>query len=81
MTKSTLDKPTFRAYAECARWLATCLDLGWSRDELDFLEALWWKYHDFNGRLVSATKTDARFTPSDEGTETGSATSHSTKRR
>lgn len=73
MTRSTLEKPTPKAAAECGRWLVTCLNLGWSRDELDFLEALWWKYHDFNGRLVSATSADARIAPVDEGTPIGSA--------
>ena len=37
-----------RKYGE---WLAECLRLGWSRDDLDALEALWWKYHDEDGRL------------------------------
>lgn len=34
------------AVKKCARWLQVCLELGWSKSELDFLERLWWKYHD-----------------------------------
>ena len=30
----------------CAGWLSLCIKLGWSKDALDELEALWWKYHD-----------------------------------
>ena len=31
---------------ECAEWLAFCLSIGWRRDQLDALEALWWQYHE-----------------------------------
>jgi len=31
---------------ECAEWLAYCLSIGWRRDQLDALEALWWQYHE-----------------------------------
>ena len=41
-----------RAIEACGRWLAECLRLGWNRADLDALEALWWKYHDENGRLI-----------------------------
>lgn len=30
---------------KCAEWLKWCLDNGWSKESLDALEALWWKYH------------------------------------
>ena len=30
----------------CAEWLAYCLSIGWRRDQLDALEALWWQYHE-----------------------------------
>lgn len=30
---------------ECAEWLAECLRLGWPKESLDALEAIWWKYH------------------------------------
>ena len=46
-------RQTQQAVAECGRWLVGCLDLGWSRNELDFLEALWWLHHDDLGRLKS----------------------------
>jgi hypothetical protein len=38
-----------RAIVACGRWLAECLKLGWSRDQLDALEALWWEHHDEHG--------------------------------
>lgn len=38
----------------CAEWLAECLRLGWKRTDLDWLETLWWKYHDEHGRLIEA---------------------------
>lgn len=34
-----------RAIKACAEWLAYCLSIGWSRDDLDGLEELWWKFH------------------------------------
>lgn len=50
------EKPTERASMECLRWLHTCILLGWKKTDLDFLEALWWKYHDNTGKLVKAVK-------------------------
>lgn len=29
----------------CAYWLSYCLDIGWRKDQLDALQAIWWKYH------------------------------------
>ena len=46
--------PTDKAYEECANWLRTCLKLGWRTQNLDMLEALWWKYHDDHGVLCAA---------------------------
>ena len=43
-------EPTLAARKTCAEWLAYCLSLGWHKAQLDELEALWWKYHDNNGR-------------------------------
>ncbi len=34
-----------KAIKECAEWLSFCLSIGWRRDQLDALEALWWQYH------------------------------------
>ena len=44
------------AVRRCAQWLAYCVEIGWSRNDLDFLESLWWKYHDKTGELVSAAR-------------------------
>jgi hypothetical protein len=49
-----LEKPTQQAIIACARWLQTCLEIGWRKQDLDFLEALWWKYHNHRGELVQA---------------------------
>lgn len=46
-------QPTPKAAKDCAAWLALCLRLGWERDQLDFLETLWWKYHDDRGMLIN----------------------------
>ena len=51
--REKLEQPTQRAQIVCGHWLADCVRLGWRRDDLDFLEALWWKYHDNYGRLIS----------------------------
>jgi hypothetical protein len=40
-----------KAIKECAEWLVYCLKIGWGKDQLDWLEAVWWKYHDENGNL------------------------------
>lgn len=45
------ERPTPKAVQACAEWLASCLQLGWRKDELDALEAVWWWYHDNCGRL------------------------------
>lgn len=45
-------RATFAALRKCAEWLAYCLSIGWRREQLDALEALWWKHHDRTGRLV-----------------------------
>lgn len=45
------EQPTRQAMQKCAEWLKACLDLGWRKSDLDFLEALWWTYHDNRGNL------------------------------
>lgn len=40
-----------KALKACAEWLAGCLSIGWSYDDLDLLEEIWWRYHDDCGRL------------------------------
>lgn len=42
---------TTRALVECAQWLSYCIGIGWDKSSLDFLEQLWWDYHDRTGRL------------------------------
>ena len=36
----------------CANWLKFCLDIGYQKAQLDFLENLWWEYHDDKGNLI-----------------------------
>ncbi|MBA7658075.1 hypothetical protein ES703_66023 [subsurface metagenome] len=36
---------SLRALKLCAAWLAACLEIGWSKSDLDDLENLFWKYH------------------------------------
>ena len=48
------EKTTIRAQMACAKWLKACVDLGWPKESLDMLEALWWRYHDHTGALRSA---------------------------
>ena len=45
------------AVKKCAAWLSYCLSIGWAKSDLDFLQALWWKYHDKNGDIVSKGAT------------------------
>lgn len=49
--------PQKKAIQVCAVWLQYCLRLGWSKDSLDALETLWWKYHDENGNLISLSSS------------------------
>ena len=56
------DQRTRKAIQKCGEWLALCLRLGWSRDQLDALEALWWEHHNECGNL----KTTAGVQPSAE---------------
>ena len=44
-------RPTERAARACAEWLAFCVRIGWRRDRLDALEAIWWRWHDERGEL------------------------------
>ena len=34
---------------KCAEWLAYCLEIGWSKNDLDGLQELWMANHDDNG--------------------------------
>lgn len=42
-----------KSVVTCGMWLAYCLRIGWPKSDLDFLESLWWQYHDDNGRLLN----------------------------
>ena len=44
---------TRQAIMKCAGFLDECLRIGWKKSSLDFLQNLWWKYHDHEGNLVS----------------------------
>ena len=41
---------------ERAEWLSQCLALGWSRELLDDMEALWQAYHKRDGSLMTAAE-------------------------
>ena len=41
-----------KALRACAEWLSYCLKIGYGRDQLNALEAIWWEHHDGNGRIV-----------------------------
>lgn len=43
---------TNKAIRACAEWLSECLRLGWAKSDLDALEALWWQYHNDEGKLT-----------------------------
>ncbi|KKN02821.1 hypothetical protein LCGC14_1113890 [marine sediment metagenome] len=46
-------KKRLKAIKKCTEWLTYCLKIGWSKQDLDSLEALWWKYHDsWTGNLT-----------------------------
>lgn len=36
---------------KCAEWLAYCLEIGFSKEQLDELESIWWKHKDGYGNL------------------------------
>ncbi len=42
---------TRKGIQKCAEWLSYCISIGWSKDDLDGLENIWWQYHDGNGNL------------------------------
>ena len=45
-----------RGARRCAEWLSQCLALGWSRELLDDMEALWQAYHKRDGSLMTAAE-------------------------
>ncbi len=50
-TTTASRSPTLAALVACAEWLRFCLEIGWRREDLDFLETLWWQGHDHRGNL------------------------------
>lgn len=47
-----LSMHTLKAQKKCIEWLIYCLKMGWSEDQLDDLEIIWWRFHDKHGNLV-----------------------------
>lgn len=45
-------RPRDKAIRECAYFLHTCLGFGWRKEDLDYLQKLWWKWHDDDGNLI-----------------------------
>lgn len=43
----------------CADWLAACLRIGWSRDDLDALEKIWHEFRDEHGNLLRPSPQEA----------------------
>jgi hypothetical protein len=44
--------PTPKASIKCFAWLDYCQQIGWAKESLDRLQALWWEYHDDDGNLI-----------------------------
>jgi hypothetical protein len=63
-----MDEPkrTQKALRGCAEWLVECLRLGWRREDLDFMEELWWRHHNHRGELVSKVIEVERIAVSDD---------------
>lgn len=45
-----------RAIQDCAVWLNYCLSIGYTKEQLDALEKIWWEHHDENGNLIKGSK-------------------------
>lgn len=46
--------PKPKAVRECALAMAQLLEMGWAREDLDMLEALWWKVRDDDGKVIQS---------------------------
>lgn len=44
---------TNKAIINCFKWIQYCISIGWSLDDVNGLEKLWWKYHDDYGNLIN----------------------------
>ncbi len=44
--------PTTKSVMKCADFLSACLSYGWLKADLDWLQELWWRYHDDSGNLT-----------------------------
>lgn len=51
--------PTRDAVVQCGKWLSACLELGWGKQELDFLEVVWWSGHDRFGNLTEGFRQES----------------------
>lgn len=47
-------KPKLKAQRECAEAMVKMLEIGWSRNDLDALEKIWWSIHNSDGKLRQA---------------------------
>lgn len=47
---------TQRALKECSEFLCYCLRIGWNKESLDAIEAIWWQFHDDTGTLIARRK-------------------------
>jgi len=58
--KAEIKEPqrTREAIKACGYWLAECRRLGWRHEDWDWLERLWWKYHNHRGELVHAQERE-----------------------
>lgn len=52
LNKADVIRRSNRAVMQCAKWLVYCLEIGYSKSQIDALEALWWEHHDEQGNLV-----------------------------
>lgn len=50
---------SLRAIKACAAWMSHCLSIGWKREHLDALQALWWQWHDDDGNLLETPRGTA----------------------
>lgn len=56
-TEEAHQKATRKAQRKCFDFLSLCREFGWAKSDLDWLENLWWKYHDEHGNLVTEQRT------------------------
>lgn len=51
------EKRTLSALRACAEWVSFCVtELKWGKEQIPFLEKMWWEHHDGNGRLKQLSR-------------------------